>query len=107
MRAHQLRAKRGAETDWPMRENRDGVTDPDSARLGTTDAVRGDVGEKDDLLVGDVVGDPGEIRLRIRDESILRLRALRIPHVSVPAHPLPVRQLSWNDCQMGNTALID
>ena len=65
---HHIRAKRGAETDWLLREHRDGVTDPDSARLGPTDAGRGNVGEKDDLLVGDVIGEPGEIRLRIRDE---------------------------------------
>ena len=48
-------------------------TPPDSA---PGEARRRDVGEKDDLLVGDVVRDLRQVGLRRRDEQVLGLRAV-------------------------------
>ena len=46
------------------------------ARLGAREAGRRDVGQQDDLLVGQVVRDLGEVGLGVRDEQVLGLGAV-------------------------------
>ena len=74
--AHQLRAGGGAQADRALGEDDDRVADLHAARFRAAEAGRGDVGEQDDLLVGDVVRDEREVRLGRRDEEVLGLRAV-------------------------------
>ena len=47
-----------------------------AARLGAGEAGRHDVGQQDDLLVGEVVRDLGQVGLGVRDQQVLGLRAV-------------------------------
>ena len=74
--AHQLRAGGGAQADRALGEDDDRVADLDAARFGAAEAGRRDVGQQDDLLVGHVIRDGCEVRLRRRDEEVLGLGAV-------------------------------
>ena len=71
-----LRSERGAQSDGTLREHRDGVTDLHVAALRAGDSRRRDVGHHQDLLVGERIGNPGEVRARVRHEQVLRPRAV-------------------------------
>ena len=73
-RSHELGAGGRAEPDRSLREDDDGVADPDLARLGAGEPGRGDVGEQHDLLVGQAVGDLREVGLGVGNEQVLGLR---------------------------------
>ena len=94
-RAEQPCADGGAKADRALREDRHLVAEGDLARFGATDTGGGDVGQENDLLVGELVRDDGHVRLCVRHEQILRLRAVdrvaeppaaeRLTVVAVPA----------------------
>ena len=75
-RAHQFRTGGRAKTDRSLRKNDDRVADANVGRFRAAESGRGDVGEKHDLFVGQVVGNLGEIGLRVRHEKIFRLCAV-------------------------------
>ena len=75
-RAHQLRARGRAQADRALGEDDDRVADANLARLGAGEAGRRDVGQQHDLLVGQRLGDLGQVGLRVRDEQVLGLRAV-------------------------------
>ena len=75
-RAHQLGAGRRAQADRALGEDDDRVADAHAAGLRAREPGRGDVGQQDDLLVGHVVRDLGQVGLGRRHEQVLGLRAV-------------------------------
>ena len=75
-RSHELRTDGGAQSDGALREDDHRVPDLDPTALRTPEAGRGDVREQHDLLIGHLVGNFREVRLRVRHQQILRLRAV-------------------------------
>jgi hypothetical protein len=75
-------------------ENGDGLADSDPSGLGGRDAGRGDVGKQNALLVRHVVGDLGEVGLRVGNAEVVGLDAVdrvaeapaadHLPLVAVP-----------------------
>ena len=79
-RAHQTRAGRGAQSDRALGEDDDRIAESNAAGFGTGEARRRDIGQEDDLLVGQVLGDLREVRLGVRHDEELGLRAVdRVP----------------------------
>jgi hypothetical protein len=65
----------GAQADRSLRQHHDGVaerTPPDSAPLNPVEAMSATA----HLLVAELIRDAGEVRLRVRHEDVLRLRAV-------------------------------
>jgi hypothetical protein len=74
--SHQLRTRRGTETDRALRKDDNGISDENVPRFSTSEGRRGDIGKQHDLLVGKTVGDCCEIGLCIRHQKIFSLCAV-------------------------------
>ena len=75
-RAHQPRARRGAQPDRPLREHRHRVADADAAALRAGEAGRHDVGAHQHLLVGETVRHRRKVRHGVGHEHVLGLAAV-------------------------------
>jgi hypothetical protein len=74
--ALQPRAGGRAEADRALGEDGDGVADLHVGGLGGRDAGRRDVGEQDAVLVAEIVGDLGQVGLRVGDAEEVGLDAV-------------------------------
>lgn len=74
--AHQLRARRCAETYRPLRKNGNGIADPNVRRFRTAEPGRGNIGEQDNLFVAEFIWNFREIGLGVGNEQKFRLRAV-------------------------------
>ena len=69
-------ARRGAEADRPLREDRDRVADRDAAALRPREAGRHDVGAHQHLLVGQPVGYRRQVGHGVGDQHVFGLAAV-------------------------------
>jgi len=74
--AEELCTSGGAKSDRPLCEHRHHVADLDPAAFGAAETGRHDVGTHQDLLVGEVVGNEGQVRHRVGNADELRLTAV-------------------------------
>ena len=74
--AHQFRARRRAKADRSLREDHDRVADANVRGFRAAESGRSDVGEQHHLFVAQLVRNFREVRLRVRNEQIFRLRAV-------------------------------
>ena len=75
-RALELGARRRAQANRPLRKNRYGVADLHLAAFRSGNSRGGNVRQQDDLLVAQVVRNLRQVRLRVRHQKVLRLRAV-------------------------------
>src|SRR5262249_12919301 len=85
--AFKLRASRSTQTDRPLREHCDSISDLDLSAFRRRNSGGGNVSEQDDLFIRQIVGNLSQIRLRVRHQEILRLSAID----SVSEFPPPNR----------------
>ena len=74
--AHQFRARRRTQADRSLRENHNRIADANVRRFRAAESSRCDVREQNHLLVGQLIGNLCEVRLRIGHKQIFRLRAV-------------------------------
>src|SRR4051794_30722432 len=74
-RAHQSRSQRGTESNGALSKNGNCVTETNLSVLRRTEAGRGNIRQKNYILVAQIVGDKREIRLRKRYSEVLCLHA--------------------------------
>jgi aminoglycoside phosphotransferase family enzyme len=72
-RAFQFCSRRGAKADRTLRKHSHRVSDFHVGALRRGNARRGDVSQKHDLLIAQVIMNFGEVRLRTRNQEILGL----------------------------------
>src|SRR6185503_4734516 len=84
-RAGELGSHRRTQADRALGKHRDRVADSDASSLGAAEPRAHDIGAHEHLLVGESVGDGGEVRHRIGHQNVLGLTS--VDRVAKPPAP--------------------